>query len=29
MSFSARGWYFHVLDASLAEELRQAVGSSF
>jgi len=23
------GWYFHVLDASLAEELRQAVGSSF
>ena len=23
------GWYFHVLDASLAEELRHAVGSSF
>ena len=23
------GWYFHVLDASLAKELRQAVGSSF
>ena len=22
------GWYFHVLDASLAEDLRQAIGSA-